>query len=79
MAGNVCEQTGTEAIERLWTVQDVAEYLQVSVRKVWRMHSMRTMPGPVAVGGRSKRWNPSVIREWVQQGCPEPTVCKEVV
>ena len=54
---------------QLLSVNQVAEKLAISVRKVWAMYSEGQMPAPVRMG-RSVRWRDSDIDEWVTLGCP---------
>lgn len=71
MAGNEQKESGLAVSQRLWTAEHVAEFLQVSARKVWRMKSAGQMPDAVVIGGRSTRWDPDAIMGWVRQGCPD--------
>lgn len=53
----------------LLTAEDVARYLQISIRSVFRLKSLGLLPRPVAVLG-SVRWRRADIEEWVAAGCP---------
>jgi excisionase family DNA binding protein len=53
------------AIERLWTIEDVANFcqLRVGIVKYW----VRNSEIPFMKLGRQIRFNPDDIREWVQR------------
>lgn len=49
----------------LWTVDDVADYFQVTPRTVREWRSIEaTFPQPLDLPGRSIRWHRSDITEW---------------
>lgn len=56
--------TATMTVDRLWTAEDVAEYAQLSLGTVRNMTSRGELPKPVRIG-RSVRWKPQVIIEWL--------------
>lgn len=56
-------------MKQLLTVQDVAQMLQLSVRKIWEMRDCGHLPSPVRFG-RSVRWRQSDIEAWIADGCP---------
>lgn len=66
------ESTG---LPQLVSVDEVSEMLSVSKRTIWRMLSSGLVPRPVKIGG-SVRWNLSVLREWIHNGCPTPKAGK---
>ncbi len=53
----------------LLTVEDVAGWLRISTRTVWRMESSGKLPSCLRFG-RVKRWTDVTIREWIAAGCP---------
>lgn len=53
----------------LLTAAEVAKFLSLSVRTLWRLDSGGRLPLPVLVGN-SKRWRPDEMRDWVNAGCP---------
>jgi len=55
--------------QTLFTIQDVAEMLQVAVRTVRRLRSTGKLPQPVTIG-RSVRWRREDLEEWIAEGCP---------
>jgi excisionase family DNA binding protein len=54
--------------DRLWSIDDVAKYLNVSRRGVERLKSSGKLPRPALTIGRLPRWRPEVIREWIERG-----------
>jgi hypothetical protein len=54
--------------DRLWTVQDVADFLGVPVSTLhqWRYHGT----GPAAFRvGKHLRYDPDVVRRWLVESC----------
>jgi predicted DNA-binding transcriptional regulator AlpA len=64
-------QDGVPAIEgpRLLTVDELAGWLRISTRTVWRMESSGKLPSCLRFG-RAKRWTDVAIRDWIAAGCP---------
>jgi excisionase family DNA binding protein len=54
--------------DRLWSIDDLAAYLNVSRRAVERLKSAGRLPRPVVIGRRCPRWSPEAIREWIERG-----------
>lgn len=54
----------------LLRIKDVAEILNIGVRTAWRKDSAGTLPAPVKVGLRAKRWRRGELFEWIDAGCP---------
>ncbi len=54
----------------LLTALQVANWLNLSVRTLWRTLSRGWMPEPVRMGG-IVRWRRKDIAEWVELGCPK--------
>jgi len=54
----------------LWTADQLASALAISVRQVWRMDSAGKIPQAVKLG-RLKRWRRDEILGWVEAGCPD--------
>ena len=50
--------------ERLWGVQDVAEYLDIPVQTIYQWRSKRYGPPGVRVG-RYVKYRPEDVRTWV--------------
>jgi excisionase family DNA binding protein len=50
----------------LLTVDEVAEMLNVSVRKVWTMNAVGQLPPAVRLGAKSVRWREADIRRYVE-------------
>ncbi|MFC4128939.1 helix-turn-helix transcriptional regulator [Nocardia rhizosphaerae] len=58
--------SSTVAADRLWTIDELAAYLQVSKPTIydWRLSGY----GPPASRiGRHLRWEPTVVRTWVAE------------
>ncbi|WP_285117341.1 helix-turn-helix domain-containing protein [Leifsonia sp. fls2-241-R2A-40a] len=51
----------TLRVDRLWTTDDIAAYLQVAVGTVRNMSSRGQLPVPVDNIGRSRRWRPDDV------------------
>lgn len=62
----------TEAANPLIDIYDVAEFLGVSVNTVRKLVRSGGIPLPLRVG-KSMRWQPEVLREWLDAGCPACT------
>jgi excisionase family DNA binding protein len=52
-------------LEKLLTTQDIADMLQLSVVKVYRLINLSGLPS-IKIDG-SRRFRPSEVREWLQQ------------
>jgi excisionase family DNA binding protein len=52
-------------VERLWSVEEVADYLQVPVETVYRWRKYRCGPRAARVG-RYLRYDPADVRAWVR-------------
>lgn len=48
----------------LWTIQQVAEHVQLSVTHLRRLRSAGTLPEPTTQIGRALLWDPAKIRDW---------------
>lgn len=62
-----------DQVRPLWTAKDAALFLRKSLR--WVFYALRlpdTAPGsiPHVRVGRAPRFDPAVIAEWVNAGCP---------
>jgi excisionase family DNA binding protein len=55
-------------VDRLWSIDDVATYLNVSRRGVERLKSAGRLPQPIVVIGRLPRWQSEDIRRWAEGG-----------
>ncbi|QEG37364.1 helix-turn-helix transcriptional regulator [Bythopirellula goksoeyrii] len=63
------EPESTSSNEPLIDARQVASFLNVSTRTVWRILSSGQIPHPVRIG-RAVRWNCDEIRSWARAGCP---------
>ncbi len=52
-------------LEKLLTTQDIADMLQLSIVKVYRLINFSGLPS-VKIDG-SRRFKPSEVKEWLQQ------------
>lgn len=59
--------------ESVLTPGELAAYLKISKRQLWRLRDSGALPSPVTVGGAARclRWRTDVIREWVAAGMPD--------
>ena len=53
--------------ERLLTVHDASNLLDLVVRTVWRLHSAGKLPAGVRVGPRAVRWRQEEVEMFVQE------------
>lgn len=53
-------------VEPLWDVRQVADFLGLSLPTIWRMRRDGRLPPPICLG-KVRRWDPAVLREWVEQ------------
>ena len=54
----------------VYDVKGLAGVLAVSVRHLWRMVSAGSIPQPVRIGKKLKRWPVEEIRAWLRAGSP---------
>ena len=54
--------------DRLWTVQDVAEFLSVPVTTLHQWRYLGTGPAAFRVG-KHMRYDPAVVRRWLVEEC----------
>ena len=54
--------------DRMWDTDEIAGFLNVSTRTVQRMIATGEIPKPDKTIGRMKRWLPSTIEAWIQEG-----------
>jgi hypothetical protein len=59
--------TSTRRAEALWTSQDVADFLQVSLRWVEKQRALGVLPCLAHPGRRLVRYDPGAIRAWALQ------------
>lgn len=49
----------------MWTVQDIATYLQIEFRQARdRVTHAPDFPKPLRIGGKTKRWVPREVKRW---------------
>lgn len=56
----------TVTAERLWSIEDTAEYLQIPVGTLYRWRYRRTGPRAFKVG-RHLRYDPNDVRRWLHE------------
>ena len=54
-----------------YTAEQLGELLQVSLRQIWLMRDMGSLPAPFKLG-RLTRWRTKDIDAWIEAGCPCP-------
>lgn len=54
-------------LEPLWTIEDVAAFLRVSIDAARHMRRQRQLPEPIKMG-RSLRWRRSDLEAWAAEG-----------
>ena len=59
--------------ESVLTPGELAAYLKISKRQLWRLRDCGALPGPDTIGGAARclRWRADVIRQWVAAGMPD--------
>ena len=55
----------------VYDVRGLAKALDVSVRHLWRMVSAGSIPQPLQIGKRLRRWPVEEIRTWLRAGSPD--------
>ena len=55
----------------LYTIVNVADLTQASVRHVRRLDARRVIPGRITIG-RLVRFHRQLVDEWIAAGCPIP-------
>ena len=61
--------TSSDAPAELMDAREVAHVLGVSVRHVFRLRDLESMPPPVRLGG-AVRWQRRTLQDWINNGCP---------
>lgn len=63
-------RTGVESSSRMLRVGDLARVLNCSERHIWSLLASGRLPPPARLG-KSVRWCPSRIANWIAAGCPQ--------
>jgi hypothetical protein len=63
---SVAEVAAARVRRTLWTSQDVADFLQVSLRWVEKQRAAGVLPCVPLPGGRLVRYDPDTIRAWAR-------------
>mgnify|MGYP001821006760 CR=1 FL=1 len=62
----MCDRVEDRDLQPLLTVKEVAALLNTSVARVYDLASKKVLP--VVKLGRSKRFDPDVLRAWIKNG-----------
>lgn len=54
----------------LLSALEVANYLKISKRTLWRLLSSGEVPEPIRFGG-NVRWSVATLETWIEEGCPK--------
>jgi len=59
--------------ESVLTPGELAAYLKISKRQLWRLRDCGALPMPDTIGGseRCLRWRADIIRQWTRAGMPD--------
>jgi len=59
--------------ESVLTPGELAAYLKISKRQLWRLRDCGALPMPDTIGGaeRCLRWQADIVRQWVAAGMPD--------
>ena len=69
------EDIKSTVLRELINANQLADMLSISERTLYRLKSMGQLPKPIVLGG-SVRWRLTVVRDWIANGCPTPSVLK---
>ena len=58
-----------DSLPPMLSADELAEWLKISKRTVWRLKSTGALPKPVKIG-RSVRWQRTDVAVWLEKGCP---------
>ncbi len=58
-----------DTLPEMLSAEELADWLKISKRTVWRLKSAGAIPKPVKIG-RSVRWQRNEISAWLEKGCP---------
>ena len=58
-----------DSLPPMLSADELAEWLKISKRTVWRLKSAGAIPKPVKIG-RSVRWQRTEVAAWLDKGCP---------
>jgi predicted DNA-binding transcriptional regulator AlpA len=53
--------------EALVTIKELAEFLKMSTRTIWRKCSAGEIPQPIYIGAKTPRWRADDIKNWINQ------------
>ena len=55
-------------VDSLMTIDEVAKFLDVHVKTVRRLLKCKTIPQPIVLSERCKRWHRGTLVKWVRTG-----------
>ena len=58
-----------DSLPEMLSAEELADWLKISKRTVWRLKSAGAIPKPVKIG-RSVRWQRTDVSAWLEKGCP---------
>jgi excisionase family DNA binding protein len=70
--GRPADVPGPAGVGRLWTPVELAGFLGVPVKTVYRWHGHRTGPAALRVG-RHLRYHPAEVHRWLATRADHPT------
>jgi excisionase family DNA binding protein len=62
-------QDALNSLPSMLSADELAEWLKISKRTIWRLKSAGAIPQPVKIG-RSVRWQRTDVAAWLEKGCP---------
>lgn len=68
---NTTAMAGSRGEDSLWTSQDVADFLRVSLRWVEKQRALRVLPCLPLPGRRLVRYDPAAVRAWAMRHATE--------
>ncbi len=71
LAKSTIQDASSSIVVELINAKTFAKLLSISERTLYRLKSSGELPKPVILGG-SVRWRLSVVRDWINEGCPIP-------
>lgn len=61
-------EVASAAFERLWTIQDVSDFLGIPVSTLHQWRYLGTGPAAYRVG-KHLRYSPAAVRSWLDRDC----------
>ena len=67
------QSENTSSLPELLNVSQLATFLCLSVRTVWRLNAKGELPKPLRLG-RSVKWRKNEIIQWLASNCPSRSI-----